>query len=171
MTKQDLLDFARIYVFATANDHLLHSSLNGEIAVVCHRTQIARPKPSVVGQRLSRCFRIIEVALGYATSPSPNFTQCADRHSFAALRIGHFDFDLRHGPPDSQRPTRSRLILARMSDIRRGFRLPESNAHPDAKGILDPPYKLRRDRRPAERCESPGTQVEGGQLRVLENTN
>src|SRR6266700_3524418 len=109
MAEQQLLELARIDVFATANDHILQSSLDRAVAPCIHRSEIAGVQPALGINGSPGGGFILEVTVHDVIATRAYLTDLADRNGLSGFRVDdlHLDDRQRSWPAPSNRRNKS----------------------------------------------------------------
>src|SRR5438105_4364607 len=100
MVQEYLFDFARVDVFAAANDHLFFAAANVDVAVGVHDGEVARVKPSGRVDGFSGGVRVVPVAGHDGIAPGAQFALLAAVDDAPGGWVGNFDFEVRDGFAD-----------------------------------------------------------------------
>src|SRR5215467_3167674 len=92
---EEFLDLTGIDVLTAANDHVLDTPNNIDIAINIHCRQVAGMHPVGLIDSTSRLLRIIPVAQHNAIASCAELTRLANRDDLTRLRINNFDLNMR----------------------------------------------------------------------------
>src|SRR5436190_131598 len=87
MAKQQFFEFARIYIFAAADDHVLQATLDGAIAASIHRAEISSMQPALGIDRRGGRLRHFEIAEHDVVAARAELADFADRGGLAGILI------------------------------------------------------------------------------------
>ena len=109
---EDFFDLARGDILAAANDHVLDSTDDVDVAVIVHDRQVTAVHPAVrsIGRRSRRW--VVPVAEHDTVAASAKLAGRATRTVVAGLRIDDLDFDVRERPADPADPPLERVVGA-----------------------------------------------------------
>src|SRR5579862_2850490 len=96
-----LLNLTRIYIFASANNHVLGAASDAEITVATHHAEVARVQPAVRVDCLARCLRLTVVAPHYQIAACAELALLAYGLRLARFRRDDFHLGLRKCGPHS----------------------------------------------------------------------
>ena len=148
MRIEEFLNLFWINIFPAADDHVLNTAGDLVIPLIVNHCQIARMKPSILVDRLTRGLLHLIVTAHDVIAARAEFTCGIRRQSLASFRVDVLCFDIRHGTPNCRNAQIETVVRRRHCTGGRSFRLPICNRdfpHPHL--IHDKLHHLNRARR------------------------
>src|SRR6266566_2899568 len=168
---QILFDFARIDVFAAADDHILDPANDAAISIVVVGRQVSRMHPTGRIDGFPSSDLVVPIAEHDRVSPGAQLSGFAARHD-TTVAVDYLDFKVRLYPPDRRDAQLQRIVAAALEAHRAGFGHPISDgyfAHVHCR--CDFLHDLDRARSPGHDSAPKRTEIEAGELRVVQLSN
>src|SRR5713101_1849225 len=123
MLVQELLDFTRIDVFSTANDHVLDTPDNPAVAIVVEGREIAGVHPSFGVDGFLRAGLVSPIPQHHRIAARAKLAGLAARHDLA-LAIDDLDLEVRLNAADRGYAQIDRIVATALETHRTGLRHP-----------------------------------------------
>ncbi len=112
VSKQEILELARIDVLAAPDDHVLDAADDVAVAVVGHRGEVAGVHPAIGVDRRGGLLGFVPVPLHHRVAAGAELAGLAARQRLAGLWVRDADLDVRMGEAD-----RLGLMRERVTDL------------------------------------------------------
>src|SRR5471030_190961 len=166
---QKLFDLPRVKVFTAADDHILDSPDNVDIAVRIHRGEIARVHPAFGVDCLARPVGLLPVATHDRVATSAEFSGLAALHGLAGQRVDNLYVEVRQHLTDRRYPLFYRGIRHALAAHRARFRHTVSNRDLGQMHVAyHPLHDLDRARRTGHDAGAQAAHIELRKARVIE---
>src|SRR6266478_2976837 len=171
MAVQILFDFARIDVFAAADDHVLDPSDDAAVSIVIDRRQVSCMHPADRIDGFPCPGLVTPIAEHDRVSPGAQLPGFAARYH-PAFAVDYLDFKMRLYPPDRRNSQLQWIVPTALEAHRAGFGHPVSDgylAHVHCRG--DFLHDLDRARSPGHDSAAKRAEIEAGEFRVVQLGN